>query len=246
MHDHAHEKKLIAAVLVVAALAGAYVYARRDARPAAPAPVLNEAPQQAPEPQVEGASVPATPAEELVAAEGETLYRIGAGSKASFTINEVLRGSPFTVVGETADVTGDIALDAANGKARIGLIAVDARTLKTDSRMRDGMIARAILRSGEPDNAFITFKPTSIDGLPPAIAPGAPFDLGITGDLTVAGATKQVTFKAAAQLTDDKIVAKADTDVLYKDFGLAIPKVPFVAGTDDDLTISIDIVAVKQ
>ena len=245
MPVHAHEKKIAAAVVIVAALAGAAVFARRGQPPAPPAP---PAPTAEADGRVAGAQAEdpsASPAVALEAAEGETRYRIGAGSKASFRINEVLRGAPFSVVGQTADVDGDIVLDAARGKARIGAVAVDARTLKTDSDMRDRMIAKAILRSEEQANAWITFAPTSVDGLPAAIAPGAPFDLSITGDLTVAGTTKQVTFSAAAQLSGDVLVAKADTTVFYKDFGLSVPEVPFVAAVDDDLTITIDIVAVK-
>lgn len=249
MHEHAHEKKLIAAVVFAAALAGIVVYAQHEARPAAPLPLSENVQAEEALPTNEpaaGQPDPSTPAETLTAGEGETRYRITAGSKASFTVNEVLRGEPKTVVGITEDVTGDIALDAAAGKARIGLIAIDARTLLTDSRARNGMLSKFILKSAEPGNEYITFKPTSVDGLPAAIDAGAPFDFAITGDLTVKGTTKPVTFKAAAQLAPgDKIVGKADATILYKDFGISIPNVPMVAGVDDDLKLSIDLIAVK-
>ncbi|HTK05399.1 MAG TPA: YceI family protein [Candidatus Eisenbacteria bacterium] len=253
MHEHAREKKLIVAAVFAAALAGVVVYARHDARPPAPpAPSVNAAPAVVgsvlgeEDTRSAGLPDPSTPAETLTAAEGETRYRITAGSKASFTINEMLRGEPKTVIGITEDVTGDIALDAAAGKARIGLIAIDARTLLTDSRGRNGMLAKFILKSAEPGNEYITFKPTSIDGLPAALEEGSPFDFSITGDLTVSGTTKPVTFKAAAQLAPgDKIVGKADATILYKDFGISIPSVPMVAGVDDDLKLSIDLIAEK-
>lgn len=239
MHAHAHEKKFVAAVVAVAAFAGLVAYAERSPRSVPVPEVAEQEAVRAEAPKDVG------PAEVLAPEAGETRYRIGEGSKVSFAVNEVLRGSPSTVVATTADVAGDIVLDAQHGKARIGLVAVDARTLKTGDGMRDRTIASAILRSSEPANAFITFKPVSIDGLPASIAPGAPFDLAVTGDLTVAGTVRSVTFKAAAQLSGDTIVAKADTTVLYRDLGISVPSVPFVASVDDDVTITVDVVAVK-
>src|SRR5215813_12325376 len=61
-------------------------------------------------------------------------------SKVSFTLTEDLFGKPNTVVGTTNQVAVDILVDADHpANSQIGTIRVNARTLVTDSNMRDGM-----------------------------------------------------------------------------------------------------------
>ena len=68
-----------------------------------------------------------------------TVYTIDqASSQARFTIDEVLNGSPKTVVGSTDQVAGQIAVTpTAPGTAQVGTIQIDARTLTTDSDQRN-------------------------------------------------------------------------------------------------------------
>jgi polyisoprenoid-binding protein YceI len=70
---------------------------------------------------------------------GTVIYQIlPADSKVSFTIEEVLRGQPNTVVGTTDQVAGQIALDPGDpAGAQIGTTQVDARTLATDDDFRN-------------------------------------------------------------------------------------------------------------
>jgi polyisoprenoid-binding protein YceI len=168
-------------------------------------------------------------------------------SKAEFVVDETLRGEPFTVVGATGDVAGEIVLNGEDlARSRVAAVRVNARTLKTDSDRRDGAIGRMILRSGDPANEFITFSPTRLEGLPKTAEPDKEFSFTIVGDLTIAGETRQASFAAAARLVPDgALVASAKTVINYKDFGLTIPKVPFVAWVSDDVALKINLVAKK-
>lgn len=182
-------------------------------------------------------------------ASAETVYRIvPSTAKAEFVIDEILRGEPFTVVGATDQVTGELFLNAEDfSKSRLGVIRVNARTLKTDSERRDGAIARAILKSTDPANEFIEFRAKSVSGLPTSAAAGETHEVKITGDLTVSGSTKEVTFDGTVGMDDaGGLTGSAQAVVLYKDFNLSIPKVPFVASVDDDLLLKISFAAVKQ
>ncbi len=172
-------------------------------------------------------------------------YRISSGSKAQFSLNELLRGKPVLVVGATDQIAGDITVTSMNPAVMtIGELKIDARTLKTDSRDRDGAIARMILKSSESGNEYITFKPTNVSDLPASIELGKEYAYKITGDLTVRGVTKSVTFNAKSVLKDaNTLTGSADTTITYGDFGISVPDLPFLANVDKTTKLSVSIVA---
>ncbi|OGZ11867.1 MAG: hypothetical protein A3D67_00290 [Candidatus Lloydbacteria bacterium RIFCSPHIGHO2_02_FULL_51_22] len=212
-------------VLLVAAF-GAFFYLTRPAL----APTENPAPLQS-----------------GVSGEGIHYEVVPEESSAEFSIGEVLNGKENIVVGTTKNLTGAVTLDVGNPKeAIVGLFRVNARTLKTDSERRDGVVSRSILRSDEPANEFIEFKTRAIVGLPEKIeAATGEFSFQIVGDLTIAGVTREVSWDAHATVTSEKITASAGTKVLYSDFGLSVPQVPFVASVEKEVSLTITLVAVR-
>jgi len=46
-------------------------------------------------------------------------------------------------------------------------------------------------------------------------------------------------------VTSEKITASAGTKVLYSDFGLSVPQVPFVASVEKEVSLTITLVAVR-
>lgn len=173
-----------------------------------------------------------------------TTFTIDSSStKALFTIDEVLRGSPNTVVGTTDQVAGQVSVDLSDpSTVQIGMIKIDARTLATDSGQRDNAIRRFILSTDRYE--FIEFAPTAIDGLPSSIDVGTPFTFEVTGDLTVKDSTNSVTFDVSATLVSDgRIEGTATAKITRSEFGIAIPSVPFVADVSDDIGLELDFVA---
>jgi polyisoprenoid-binding protein YceI len=175
----------------------------------------------------------------------KTLRIVGAESKATFSLNEVLNGTPTLVVGTTSQVAGDIQISAtAPAKLTIGEIKIDARTLKTDNERRNGALGRLILKSDQTGNEYITFKTTAITGLPDTIETDKAFSYTIAGDMTVRGVTKPVTFKTTNTFkADGSFVGSADTTIAYADFGISIPDLSFLANVDKTTKLSISIVA---
>lgn len=171
-----------------------------------------------------------------------------AQSRASFEINETLRGSPNTVVGTTSEVAGQVLVDPNDlGASQFSPIVVNARTLTTDSDQRSRVMrSAAILDSGSDANELITFTPASLDGLDGVTATvGNPLDFEVTGDLIIKGMTQTVTFSVSAVLVDEgTIQGTATTQVLRSDFGIGIPSVPFVADVADEVTVTLEFVAV--
>lgn len=187
-------------------------------------------------------------AEQLDSAEGATLYRIQSDrSSANFYIEEVLNGADFTVEGTTSDVAGDIRVDLGNpSNSEIGEIVINARTLATESSMRDRALRSAILNSAQDEFEFIIFVPTSLSGLPEtAIEADTEIEFQITGDLTIMETTTEVTFDATVTLTDDnKVSGTAILVAPYADLGVSIPFMPpQVASVEDDVTLELVFVA---
>ncbi len=251
----------LAAVIVLGAIGGAVFLAwtfigggsgEASAPISAPTLALNTA---TPLPQATAAEAaateevapPAAPTEVQAGGEGTAvLYRITPDeSEVRFIIHEELLNTPATVVGRTDQVTGDIIADYSHpANSQVGTIRINARTLLTDNEFRNRALRNQILQSAQDAYEFITFTPTTLEGLPESVTPGEPFSFQITGDLTVRDVTRPVTFTATVTpVSEGRLEGTASAQVLRSDFGLTIPSVPGVANVTNDVTLEIDFVA---
>ena len=178
---------------------------------------------------------------------GSTTYTIDqASSEARFVIDEVLNGSPVTVVGTTNQVSGQIALDLNNpSAAQVGTIQINARTLATDSTQRDNAIKNRILYTD--DNEYITFVPTSLVGLPESVTVGESYNFQIVGQLPIAGQTHEATFDVTVTPTAaGALEGSATMTINYADWGISVPSVPMVTGLAETVTLEFDFVATAE
>jgi polyisoprenoid-binding protein YceI len=171
---------------------------------------------------------------------GGGVYTIDSSSaSASFTVDEVLRGSPYTVVGKTDQVAGRFTFDPTNpSAARLGTITVDARTLATDDASRNRALGNRILDSNTYE--YITFTPSELAGLPTNVSVGQAFSFEAHGDLTIKGVSRPATFVVTMNpAADGSLSGSATTSVAYADWGVSIPSVPFVASVGQDVTLAL-------
>lgn len=243
---------VVLGLLVVAGVIGAYVM-RPSAEASSPiqaTPVqANSNPTQKPEAQKTGSEPTATIAPampESAGMGGQVVYQIVQDeSKVTFSIDEVLRGSPFTAVGETNQVAGEIAVDFDNATVQVGTVQVNARTLRTDSNFRDRAIRNEILDTDAYE--MITFTPRMISGLPQSANPGDVISFSIRGDLTIRDITQEVTFTGQVELASlDRLEGTAEATVKRSDYKLVIPSVPSVADVSDEVLVKIQFVAAKK
>ena len=166
-----------------------------------------------------------------------------AGSQARFELDEDLRGNRITVIGTTDQVAGQIAIDYANLAAtELGIITINARTLVTDNDFRNRAIQREILETGPYE--FITFTPTSIDGLPDSINVGETATFNVIGDLTIRDQTNSVNFSVTVTaISETEIGGNAFATVTREMYGIGIPSVPGVANVEDEIELYIDFIA---
>ena len=194
------------------------------------------------------AAVEASGAEAYPAPAGDTsglrVYEISqADSQVRFVLDEELRGQPTTVTGVTDQVAGEIAIDLNDlASTQVGVIQINARGLATDNNFRNRAIQNQILDTGSHE--FITFSPTSINGLPASIAIGEEVNFSLAGDLTIRDITVPVLFDViATAVSEDQLVGTASAIVVRADYGLEIPSVPNVANVEEQVELTIDFVA---
>lgn len=194
-------------------------------------------PEEPVEPESEQGAVPS----------GEAALRIiPEESEARFLIDEVLLGSPFTVVGATSALEGGITTDLNDPSNAQVNIVVDVTTLVTDNGKRNGAIQRWILETTEPGNQTAEFNATSINGMPEQVVVGEPFNFQITGEFSVKGVSKELTFEGSATLvSEDRLEGTASTGVLYTEFTTIPGLPPQVASVDENMILEIDFVAVS-
>lgn len=214
-----------------------------DLTPAAPAATgTPDQPASTPVPASTAAPA-ATSAPPAPAADVVVLEISQAESQASFTISEVLRGSPKEVLGTTDQVAGQIAVNPTDlAASRVGTIQVNARTLVTDEEGRNRAIRNRILNTDAYE--FVTFAPTQITGLSGSGALNQPFKFQITGDLTIRDVTKSVVFDVTVLAESaERLTGTATATINRADYGLVIPSVPFVANVGEQVTLTLTFVA---
>ncbi len=172
----------------------------------------------------------------------EKVYRISqVKSEVQFSIGEILNGAPFTAVGKTNEVGGDVSVS--DTVIKVGTISVNAKTFKTDSSRRDGAIVRFILKSDKPENELITFKSTQPIALSAPLTEGKEISATVSGDLTVSGVTKPVTVPVKIKIQAGTLSVTGNATVKRSDFNLKIPELSFIASVDDAVKISISAIA---
>lgn len=221
---------LLTLTVLVAVGGGIYAYTTREGK--APSAPVN--------------STVVTPSNDAVATQkNEMLFRISpTDSKAEYRLGELLRGEPVTVIGTTNQIEGTFAINRNNlPVSRLGTIRVNARTFKTDSDRRDNAVQRMILKSEQDAFEYIDFLVKNIQA-PATASNGQPFNVEIMGDLTIAGVSREATFKGTAQFANDnELISDVETTVTYGDYNIKVPDLPFLANVDKNTVLKLHLVA---
>jgi polyisoprenoid-binding protein YceI len=229
---------MLLGVMVLVGIGG-YAFLRTPATASGP---IQAVPLQLQNVQLQNATVQSESTSAVSAA--PTVFEIDADqSEARFVIDEVLNGSPKTVIGATDQVAGQLAVSPMQpSDAQVGTILINARTLATDDSQRNRALANFIL--GTNDYEYISFTPTAIVGLPTSAVLGQPYDVDITGQLTIKDVAREATFDATVTpVSATELSGSATTTIRYGDWNISIPSVPFVAGVSDQARLELDFVA---
>jgi polyisoprenoid-binding protein YceI len=165
---------------------------------------------------------------------------VASGSKATYSVREQLvrLSAPSDAVGTTTAVTGDVVIGA-DGKvdSSQSKLVVDLTSLQSDSGMRDRFIQGNTLDTAQYPTA--TFVPTTITGLSSPLPTSGQQTFQLTGNLTIDGVTKPVTFAVTTQANGSTVTGQATTDLTFEDFGMTAPRAGAVLSVVDDVKLAI-------
>src|SRR5439155_22714665 len=196
-----------------------------------------------------GAATPSTAPAPTATAPGtagpvaQGTWSVGDTSKATVRVREQLVGvsAPSDAVLVATGATGAFELRSDGTFSPDSKITFDLTTLASDQRDRDNFIRRDTLRVQQFPKAEIV--PTKVTGTVPA---SGDFTLTLTGNVTIRGTTKSVTFDVQGKRDGASLTATATANPSFKfgDFGMTAPSVPFrVVSLVDEIRLAVDLVA---
>jgi len=166
---------------------------------------------------------------------------IAEGSSASYRVTEQLAGIDFPndAVGTTTGVKGSIQLLPDGSIAPGSKLVVDLKALTSDQNMRDGYIRSRTLQTDQfPEAVFV---PKQVTGVPKMVPSAGQVGVQLSGDLTIHGVTKPVTFKGIATFDarSSMVSGRALTSFSFSDFGLTKPTLARLMSVGDTITLEL-------
>ena len=173
-------------------------------------------------------------------------WTISDTSKATVRVREQLVGVnlPSDAVLVATGATGAFVLKDDGTFSSDSKITFDLTTLASDQRDRDNFVKMDTLQTRQFPKA--EFVPTKTTGLVLPMPASGEFTFKLTGQITIHGKTKDVTFDVVATRTGNDLTATATAAPTWKfgDFGMSAPSVPFrVVSVVDEIRVVVDLVA---
>ena len=204
-HFSKHWKAWLVGVVVVAVAAvvgGPYLYIHVfDGNEAAPLQISDT-----------GSSSTAVPA--------DGNWQVGTGSQAGYRVHETLAGQSTTAVGRTSKVTGSAVISGTELSS--ATFTVDMATVASDKSQRDSRFrSSSVMDTAQyPNGTFTLTKPIALGSIP---APGKKITVQATGNLTLHGVTKSVTFSTTAVRNGSTIQIQGSIPTTFSDFNVVAP-----------------------
>ena len=173
-------------------------------------------------------------------------WTISDTSKATVRVREQLVGVnlPSDAVLVATGATGTFLLKDDGTFSSDSKITFDLTTLASDQRDRDNFVKMDTLQTRQFPKA--EFVPTRTSGLTLPMPASGEFTFKLTGQITIHGKTKEVTFDVSATRSGNELKASATASPSWKfaDFGMSAPSVSFrVISVVDEIRVVVDLVA---
>lgn len=138
-------------------------------------------------------------------------WKVGTGSLAGYRVQEQLFGQSHTAVGRTSKVSGGMVISGTEVTA--AEFTVDMASVRSDTRSRDAQFTGFIMDTADhPHGTFRLTSPVQLGQLP---AVGRTVSVPATGDLTLRGVTRPVTFTLNAERLAGAIDVNAEIPITY-------------------------------
>ena len=146
-------------------------------------------------------------------------WAVGSGSRVGYRVNEILGGQSHTAVGRSSSVTGQMVIKGTTVKT--ASFTVKMATIHTDSAQRDSQFDGRIMDVARyPDGTFALTKPIALAPVP---AVGTIKTYSATGNFTLHGQTRPVTFPLKAEWTSGGLEVQGSIPVLFSRWDIPNP-----------------------
>jgi polyisoprenoid-binding protein YceI len=160
-------------------------------------------------------------------------WNVGAGSLVGYRVNEVLIGQNSTAVGRTTEVSGSVVISGTSVTA--GQFTVDMASVTSDQSERNAQFDGRIMDVAQyPTATLVLSEPSDLGSIP---AVGTTARYSATGDLTMHGVTKPVTFAVSGERSGQGIDILADLTVRFAEWNIANPSIGGLVTTSDQGTL---------
>ena len=146
-------------------------------------------------------------------------------------MEEVLFGINTTAAGRSNQITGTMSIDGTT--VSDASFTVDVGSITSDESRRDSQFRGRIMEVDQFPEATFTHGAPIEFGTVPAI--GKQITASATGDLTLHGVTRSVTFDVTAEAGDSRIGVLGNIPVRFADYGIDNPSIGGVTTEDNGL-----------
>ena len=159
-----------------------------------------------------------------------------SGGEAGYRAEEILLGQNAEAAGRTSDVTGTLEISGTTVEAVE--VVVDMTTIASDEERRDGQFHGRIMETATyPEATFTLTEPIELEEVP---ADGEEITVPVTGDFTIHGVTKSVTFDLTARRSGETIEASAQIPVTFSDYSIDDPSGgPATVGDEGEIEFAL-------
>jgi polyisoprenoid-binding protein YceI len=146
-------------------------------------------------------------------------WSVASGSTVGYRAEEILFGQSAVGAGRTSDVTGTMTITGTTVESAD--FTADLTTLKSDSDNRDGQVQDRILETAQfPEATLALTEPIELASVPEDLAE---ITVQATGDLTIHGVTKSVTFDLKARRNGETIEVNGSIPITWSDYEIDSP-----------------------
>ena len=211
---------VVAALVVV--VGGPFVYIHFiEGKPPAPLSLASQSTTttQAGTASTSGSTAPSSNASGSQAGGFDGTWTVTDGSQAGYRVKETLFGQSNTAVGRTTAVTGKILVQGTSVTS--GTFSVDLTKVSSDQSQRDQQFRGRIMNTSRYPTATLTLTaPIQVSTVP---ADGVQTTANATGELTIHGLTKSVTFQVTAQRSAGTIAVSGSIPITFADWNIDNP-----------------------
>jgi len=152
-------------------------------------------------------------------------------SEFGYRVEEVLFGVNTTAAGRSNQITGELVV--AGSAVESASFTVDVASITSDEDRRDNQFRGRIMEVEEfPEASFALTEPIDVGTVPAA---GEQVTASATGDLTLHGVTRPVTFDLTAEVGDGRIGVLGSIPVTFADYAIENPSTSGITTEDNGL-----------